>query len=140
MKAAILQNGAIHVAEIPVRAIVDPASPVRTVVDSRQGGVRAPRMSYCGLIGDKSIVELQLIWRLGYAMTPDWQVEGYVIEIQGEPSVRVSFYTEKSKTGSGTTTAMNAVHAIPTVCAAHPGIITAAKPPPITAAYCIEMN
>jgi hypothetical protein len=33
---------------------------------------------------------------------------------------------------------MNAVHAIPAVCAARPGIVTAAELPMIVAAYCVE--
>lgn len=105
-----------------------------------KGGVCALRMSYCGVVKDKRVIDLQLVWRLGYSMTPDWPVEGYVIEIEGEPDIRASFHAEKGKTGSGTTTAMNAVHAIPAVCVARPGIVTAAELPLITAAYCVETD
>lgn len=109
-------------------------------MDIPKGSVCALRMSYCGIVKDKRVIDLQLVWRLGYSMTPDWPVEGYVIEIEGEPDVRASFRAEKGKAGSGTTTAMNAVHAIPAVCAARPGIVTAAELPLIAAAYCVETN
>ena len=105
-----------------------------------RGRVCALRMSYCGVVKDKRVIDLQLIWRLGHAMTPDWPVEGYVIEIEGEPDIRANFQAAKGKVGSGTTTAMNAVHAIPAVCAARPGIVTAAELPLITAAYCVETD
>jgi hypothetical protein len=41
-------------------------------------------------------------------------------------------------TSGGLSTAMNAVHAIPAVCAARPGIVTAAELPMIVAAHCVE--
>lgn len=109
-------------------------------MDIPKGTICALRMSYCGIVKDKRVIDLQLVWRLGYSMTPDWPVEGYVIEIEGEPDVRASFHAEKGKTSSGTTTAMNAVHAIPAVCTARPGIVTAAELPLITAAYCVETD
>lgn len=109
-------------------------------LDIPRGTVCALRMSHCGIANGKRLIEMQLIWRLGYSMTPDWPVEGYVIEIEGEPNVRATLSAEKGRTGSGTTTAMNAVHAIAAVCAARPGIVTAAELPLITAAYCVATD
>lgn len=105
-----------------------------------KGTVCALRMSYCGMVKGKGVIDLQLVWRLGYSMTPDWPVEGYVIEIEGDPNIRAHFHATNDTSGGGNPTAMNAVHAIPAVCAARPGIVTAAELPLITAAYCVETD
>lgn len=102
-----------------------------------KGRVCGLRMTYAGRVAGKSVIELQLVWRLGYSMTPDWPVEGYVVEVEGEPSLRTNFQTIEDKTGGSRPTAMNAIHAIPAVCNARPGIITAADLPLVTAAHCV---
>jgi hypothetical protein len=107
-------------------------------MDIAQGTVCGLRMSYSGQVNGVDVIVLQLVWRLGYAMTPDWPVEGYVVEIEGEPSIRATLHAKGDPTSGGLSTAMNAVHAIPAVCAARPGIVTAAELPMIVAAYCVE--
>lgn len=102
-----------------------------------RGTVCALRMTYSGRVKGRSLIELQLVWRLGYAMTPDWPVEGYVVEVDGEPGLRATFHTIEDKTGGSRPTAMNAIHAIPAVCNARAGIVTAADLPLITAAHCV---
>lgn len=104
-------------------------------IDIRKGSVCGLQMTFSGLVDRASVIDLQLMWRLGYAMTPDWPVEGYVIHVDGEPGVQVVMKTKDASSG-GDTTAMNAVHSIPAVCAARPGIVTAAELPLIVAAYC----
>jgi hypothetical protein len=106
-------------------------------MDIAKGTVCALRMTYSGLVKGERVVELQLIWRLGYAMTPEWPVEGYVVEIDGEPSLRLTMNAKGDPSHGGMSTAMNAVHAIEAVCAARPGIVTAAELPLITAAHCV---
>ena len=64
--------------------------------------------------------------------------QGYVVEIDGEPSIRATLHAKGDPTSGGLSTAMNAVHAIPAVCAARPGIITAAELPMIVAVNCVE--
>jgi hypothetical protein len=107
-------------------------------MDISKGMVCGLQMTFSGLVGGKSIIDLQLMWRLGRAMTPDWQAEGYVVEIEGEPNARLHFEAKDHTSGGGSTTAMNAVHAIPAACAARPGIVTAADLPLIVAAHCVE--
>jgi hypothetical protein len=107
-------------------------------MDIGKGAVCGLQMTFSGLVGGKSVIDLQLMWRLGRAMTPDWQAEGYVVEIDGEPNARLHFEARDNTSGGGSTTAMNAVHAVPAVCAARPGIVTAAELPLIVAAGCVE--
>jgi hypothetical protein len=66
-------------------------------------------------------------------MTPNWPVEdGYVLEIEGDPSVRVRLSPMGEHFDGATTTAMPAVNAIPSVVAAPPGIVNHAKLPFVT--------
>ena len=71
-------------------------------------------------------------------LAPNWPVEdGWLVEIHGEPNIRCKY----QQTGGtpdfdpGTLTAMPAIHAIPHVVAAGPGIVTADQLPLITGAY-----
>ncbi len=82
------------------------------------------------------MIELVLVWMLGYAMEPSWPLEnGYVIEIDGLPSVRTRVEVEypEDTPDFGIVTAMPAVHAIERVCAAAPGIVLAHELPAIVA-------
>lgn len=106
-------------------------------MDIEKGMVCGLSMTYSGMVAGVSVIDLQLIWRIGYAMTPDWKVEGYVIEIEGNPGLRANFRTTGDPTSGGLTTAMNAVNAIPAVCGARPGIVTVNDLPVISAAYSV---
>jgi hypothetical protein len=106
-----------------------------------KGGICGLKGQWSGIIGGRSVIELGLLWRLGYAMEPDWPVEdGYVIEVDGEPSVRARYEIvyPQSLTDFGITTANPAVHAIPAVVAARPGIVTAADLPIVVAAGAVR--
>jgi hypothetical protein len=75
-------------------------------------------------------VECRFVWKLGDAMTPDWPVtNGYVIEIEGDPGVRLTLGPLEGHLPGATTTAMPLVNAIPAVCAAPPGIVNQGEPP-----------
>ncbi len=91
---------------------------------------------WSGVVNGKSVIELGLCWRLGQSMTPDWPTEeGYVIEIDGVPSVRARYaiaYPE-SLTDFGVATANPAVNAIRAVVAAPPGLVTADRLPLVMA-------
>ena len=109
------------------------------------GWVRLPKGSVCGLRGRwqgivaaEPLIEIELTWRLGNAMDPDWPiVEGYVIEVNGIPSLRVRLELDHSTDADandyGSDTANPAVNAIPAVVAARPGLVTVADLPLITA-------
>lgn len=105
----------------------------------RAGCVAGVFASWQGRIGGKTVIDLNVRWRKGQTLEPDWKIEGdpWTITIDGMPTVtmHVGFlpppdFMEKAKTmadfmGLGhTITAMPAIHAIPAVVAAPPGIVT----------------
>lgn len=104
-----------------------------------KGMVCGVKMNYVGLYRGKPLIDLGLMWRLGKAMSPDWTPEkGYVIEIKGDPDVSCRFHASGEDTNnSGLLTAMPAVHAIPAVIAAQPGLVTAGDIPLVVAAHCV---
>lgn len=105
-------------------------------MDIAMGMVCGSKMTYSVMVGGKAAISLSTMWRLGDAMEPDWQGEGYVVEIQGTPNIRCVFDREGDATGGGLVTAMSAVHAIPAVCAARPGIVEAWELPLVAARHC----
>ena len=106
-------------------------------MDIAKGTVCGTRMTYSGMKGGRSVIELSQMWRLGGAMTPDWKPEGYVVELTGQPNVRCTFKSEGDPTGGGMVTAMNAVNAIPQVCAARPGIVRVWELPVVRARHAV---
>ena len=105
----------------------------------KAGCVAGVFASWQGRVGGKTVVDLNVRWRKGQTLDPDWKVEGdpWKITIDGLPTVtmQVGFlpppdFVENAKTiedfmGLGhIITAMPPIHAIPAVVAAPPGIAT----------------
>ena len=105
----------------------------------KAGCVAGVFASWQGRVGGKTVVDLNVRWRKGQTLDPDWKVEGdpWKITIDGLPTVtmQVGFlpppdFVENAKTiedfmGLGhSITAMPPIHAIPAVVAAPPGIAT----------------
>jgi hypothetical protein len=100
------------------------------------GCVAGVAASWQGRIGGRTVVELNVRWKKGQTLDPDWQIEeGHVIRIEGRPTVRVRLEYLPPPDFEATTfadfmvlgmimTAMPAVNAIPYVVAAPPGIVT----------------
>ena len=89
-----------------------------------------------GVAGGRSVIECQFVWKLGHDMTPDWPVEhGYIIEIEGDPSVRCRLEPMGAPFDGATTTAMPVVNAIPAVCAAPAGIVNQGELPLVRGAH-----
>lgn len=98
-----------------------------------------------GRLKGEKVLELKTVWRKGAHLDPDWQVEhAYIVDVKGQPcvSTRVQFYPgedfkfttfQELMVIGMIATAMPAVHAIPAVVAAPPGILTYADLPLITA-------
>jgi hypothetical protein len=100
------------------------------------GCVAGVAASWQGRIGGRTIVELRVRWRKGQSLEPNWELnEGYLIEIEGRPTIRTKLEILPPPDFKGTTfadfmvlgmilTAMPAIHAIPNVVEAPPGIVT----------------
>jgi hypothetical protein len=100
------------------------------------GCVAGVAASWQGRVGDRTVVELNVRWKKGQTLDPDWQIEeGHVIQVDGLPTVRTKLEYLPPPDFEATTfadfmvigmvmTAMPAINAIPAVVAAPPGIVT----------------
>ncbi|MGB8402849.1 MAG: dihydrodipicolinate reductase [Mycobacterium sp.] len=101
------------------------------------GGVAGVFVSWQGIIGGVTRVELTLRWRKGQTLEPDWQIDqdGWVIEVAGRPTVTMKVGFLPPPDFQATTleefmvlghimTAMPVINAIPAVVGAAPGIVT----------------
>ncbi len=105
-------------------------------MDIARGTVCGMKMTYAVVVDGKDAIRLSTMWRLGYAMEPDWQGTGYVIDVEGTPGIHCVFDREGDAAGGGVVTAMSAVHVIADVCAARPGIVQAWELPLPAAKHC----
>jgi 2,4-diaminopentanoate dehydrogenase len=100
------------------------------------GCVAGVAASWQGRIGDRTVVKLNVRWKKGQTLDPDWQIEeGHVIQVDGLPTVRTKLEYLPPPDFEATTfadfmvigmvmTAMPAINAIPAVVAAPPGVVT----------------
>ncbi|HEX2383561.1 MAG TPA: hypothetical protein VHI95_13040 [Acidimicrobiales bacterium] len=100
------------------------------------GCVAGLAASWQGRAGDRTVIDLNVRWKKGQTLEPDWQIEdGWVIQVDGQPSVRTKVDFLPPPYFEATTfsdfmvlgmimTAMPAINAIPSVVAASPGIVT----------------
>ena len=106
------------------------------------GHVAGVAASWKGLVGDQVVVELNVRWRKGATLEPDWKIEqdGWVIQVDGLPTVTLNVgflpppYLEAETIEDfmvlgHVMTALPALNAIPAVVAAKPGIATYADLP-----------
>jgi 2,4-diaminopentanoate dehydrogenase len=113
------------------------------------GCVAGIAASWQGIVGNHTVIDLRVRWRKGETLEPDWQVEhGYIVDVVGQPSAHMKYEIWPSPDFKGETladfmvlgmiaTAMPAVHAIPAVCAARPGIVTYLDIPLVAASGCV---
>jgi hypothetical protein len=101
------------------------------------GCVAGVAASWKGLVGDNVVVDLNVRWRKGQTLEPDWKIEqdGWVIQVDGRPTVTLNVGFLPPPDFEAETiadfmvlghimTAMPAINAIPAVVAAAPGIAT----------------
>ncbi len=101
------------------------------------GCVAGVAASWQGSVGGRVVVELNVRWKKGQALEPNWMIdqEGWVIQIDGRPTVTaaVGFLPppdfeaqtmEEFMVLGHIMTAMPPINAIPAVVAADPGIVT----------------
>ena len=114
----------------------DHDGPRSRLVADRGGLCGRCRGSWQGRVGDRTLIELKVRWKKAPTLEPNWEIEdGWVIEVQGRPTVRtkVQFLPPpdfEAKTLADfmvlghIMTAMPAINAIPAVVAASPGIVS----------------
>ena len=106
------------------------------------GHVAGTYISWQGIVGGKTLIDLNVRWRKGQTLEPDWKIEqdGWVIQVDGQPTVttKVGFLPppyfqaetlEDFMTLGHIMTAVPPINAIPAVVAAAPGIVTYADLP-----------
>lgn len=102
-----------------------------------EGAVCGMKAVFQGMKNGRPLLEMDLLWRLGDAMQPDWPIEhGYVMEISGVPNIRVRYepvFGGAAEEYVAAPTANPAVNAVAAVVAAAPGLVTAADLPLVTA-------
>jgi len=109
-----------------------------------EGCVAGIEASWQGRVAGRTVIDLQVRWRKGRHLEPDWPLEhGYLVSIEGQPCVRTKLEIRPPVGFAGQSfedfmqlgmimTALPAVNAIPAVCDASPGIRTYAELPLIT--------
>jgi hypothetical protein len=103
----------------------------------REGTVAAQRFGYSGIVAGRRAITVEHITRVGGDQAPHWPSgRGWRVRIEGEPSMvmeaTIAVNGEDENDQGCLGTAMHAIHAIPHVCAAAPGIRTFLDLPLIT--------
>jgi hypothetical protein len=123
----------IECVEEYAKAVEDVVMEGWTIAKDHVAGVYA---SWQGRVAGKTVIELNVRWRKGQTMEPNWAIqEGHVIRIEGRPTVTATLEYLPPPDFEATTfadfmvlgmimTAMPAINAIPHVVAAPPGIVT----------------
>lgn len=106
------------------------------------GCVAGVYISWQGIVDGKTVIDLNVRWRKGQTLDPDWKIEqdGWVVQVDGQPTVttKVGFlpppYFQAETIADfmdlgHIMTAVPAINAIPAVVAAAPGIVTYADLP-----------
>lgn len=106
------------------------------------GCVAGVYISWQGIVSGRTVIDLNVRWRKGQTLEPDWKIDqdGWVIQIDGQPTVTTKVGFLPPPYFQATTlaefmalghimTAMPAINAIPAVVAAAPGIVTYADLP-----------
>ena len=107
----------------------------------RQGHVASFKGVLSGMHGGRPVIQCEFVWKLGHDMAPNWPVEdGYVLEIEGDPGVRVRLEPLDAHFDGATTTAIPTVNAIPKVVAAPPGIVNHMELPLITGRHLLAAH
>ena len=103
----------------------------------REGTVSAQRFGFSAIIAGRRAITVEHITRLAADQAPDWpRGRGWRVHIEGAPSMSleatIAVNGEDENDQGCLGTAMHAIHAIPHVCAAAPGIRTFLDLPMIT--------
>jgi hypothetical protein len=101
-----------------------------------KGCVAGMIVRWLGRVGGRDVVELNMKWRKGFTLDPDWPIDmGHTIVVDGQPTIRTKVEFMPPPDFPATSfadfmvlghimTAVPAINAIPHVVAAAPGIVT----------------
>jgi hypothetical protein len=94
-----------------------------------RGTVAGKRYSFTAMIEGRPALKIEHVTRLGEHVAPEWpKGRGWHVTIEGTPSIvlesRIATHGEDANAQACLAAAMHAVHSIPAVCAAPPGIRT----------------
>jgi hypothetical protein len=111
----------------------------------REGTVAAQRFGFSGIIAGRRAITVEHITRVGADQAPDWpRGRGWRVSVEGAPSMlleaTIAVNGEDENDQGCLGTAMHAIHAIPHVCAAPPGIRTFLDLPMITGRGAIDLR
>jgi hypothetical protein len=87
------------------------------------GTIAAQRFRWVGVRDGQERIVLEAVYRASTAVAPDWAAPGCRVEIEGRPRMALDLGEGWISNGLAAT-AMHAVHAVPHVCRAEPGIRT----------------
>jgi 4-hydroxy-tetrahydrodipicolinate reductase len=87
------------------------------------GTIAAQRFRWTGRHGGQERIALEAVYRAAANVAPDWAAPGCKVEIEGRPRLVLDVGEGWVSNGLAAT-AMHAVHAVPHVCQAEPGIRT----------------
>jgi len=100
------------------------------------GTMAAQRFRWSGIAGGERRIVLEAVYRARRDLVPEWPDVGGTVRIDGRP--KISFELEEGWISNGLVgTALHAVHAVPHVCAAEPGIRTFLDLPLITGRHTV---
>jgi hypothetical protein len=114
-----------------------------------KGCVAGMRLSWYGMAYGRRVITVNMVYRMQGKLDPPLETfEGYAMEIQGEPSLRMTLGWDETKAAgvnreptfmASTLEAAAAavVNSIPAVCDAEPGVRTFAQLPPIVARHVV---
>jgi 4-hydroxy-tetrahydrodipicolinate reductase len=95
------------------------------------GTVAAMKMVFDGIVHDRPVISLELIWRISDDVAPDWPAGGsngsrWIVHVDGDPTIDSEIVLSTS-TDAGRATSLSVatllVNSIPTVIAAQPGLL-----------------
>jgi len=86
-----------------------------------KGTIAAQRFRFTGRVGGQERIALEAVYRANSDVAPSWEPPGCRVEIEGRPRLALDL-GEHWVSNALAATAMHAVHAVPHVCRAAPGI------------------
>jgi hypothetical protein len=111
----------------------------------RAGTVSAQRYGFTGIVAGRPALTVEHVTRVGSGQAPHWPTgRGWRIRVEGAPSMSleatIAVNGEDENDQGCLGTAMHAIHAIPHVCAAAPGIRTFLDLPLITGRGVLDLR